>query len=46
MPLVDLIRTHALAAERIHADNTTVPSPGQGQGAHCIPQVTQRKQEW
>jgi transposase len=30
MPLVDAIRKHVVAAERIHADGTTVPVPAQG----------------
>ena len=30
MPLVDVIRTHVLAAERIHADDTTVPVLAKG----------------
>jgi transposase len=30
MPLVDVIRTHAFAAERIHADDTTVPVLAKG----------------
>ena len=30
MPLVDVIRTHIFAAERIHADDTTVPVLAKG----------------
>ena len=30
MPLVDVIRTHVFAAERIHADDTTVPVLAKG----------------
>ena len=29
-PLVEVIRTHVFAAERIHADDTTVPVPAKG----------------
>lgn len=30
MPLVDAIRSHVFAAERIHADDTTVPVLAKG----------------
>ena len=30
MPLIDVIRTHVFAAERIHADDTTVPVLAKG----------------
>jgi transposase len=30
MPLVEVIRAHVFAAERIHADDTTVPVPAKG----------------
>jgi transposase len=30
MPLVEVIRTHVFAAERIHADDTTVPVLAKG----------------
>jgi transposase len=34
MPLVTEIRTHVFAAQRIHADDTTVPVLAQGQNPH------------
>ena len=34
MPLVEAIRAHVFAAERIHADDTTVPVLDIGQDAH------------
>ncbi|SDH41112.1 transposase [Bradyrhizobium sp. Rc2d] len=30
MPLIDAIRSHVFAAERIHADDTTVPVLAEG----------------
>ena len=30
MPLVDVIRAHVFAAERVHADDTTVPVMAKG----------------
>jgi transposase len=36
MPFVGLIRSHVFAAERIHADNTTVPVLAKGKTRSAV----------